>query len=411
VTADVAIVGGGPAGAVTATLLARAGHEVVVFERAPAWRWRACGVFTSPATITALRRIGIPEVDLARVARPIPAMRVETKRGTSFRLTYGGTGSLADSAVGIDRAELDPLLLEEAGRAGADVRADTAVTGVELARSGGARATGIAPGRLTVGGGHETVAARFVVGADGLRSIVARAAGVTHRSPLGSRLALTFHLPDPRGAEPHDARMVVIDDGYVGLAPVPGGRINVGIVLGRQWFEALRRDGGSATAKGIVEALPPDHAAPSGTDVLAWTVLDRVAGVAPLGHGVARRSGPGWLLVGDAAGFLDPFTGEGLHRAIVSAELAARTIDNVLAGREPEGLDAYDRAMRSAFATKDFVSRVVQAFLGSPRLFEYAGRRLADRPEVRETMGRVIGDLAPAVGVLHPRYLAALLRP
>ncbi|MEZ0239543.1 MAG: NAD(P)/FAD-dependent oxidoreductase [Chloroflexota bacterium] len=405
-----AIVGGGPAGAVTAALLARAGHEVVLFERAPAWRWRACGVFTSPATITALRRIGIAEVDLARVTRPIPAMRVETRRGTSFRLTYGGTGSLADSAVGIDRSGLDPLLLEEARRAGADVREGTSVTDVELAR-GGPRATAGGPARLTLGNDQEPVATRVVVGADGLRSIVARAAGVTHRSPLGPRVALTFHLPDAQGAEVHDARMVVIDDGYVGLAPVPGDRVNVGIVLGQPWFEALRREGGAAVARRIVEGLPLDVRAPSGSAELAWNVLDRVAGVAPLGHAVGRRSGPGWLVVGDAAGFLDPFTGEGLHRAIVSAELAARTIDDVLADREPQGLGAYDRAMRSAFGTKDFVSRIVQGFLGYPQVFEYAARRLAARPGVRERMGRVIGDLAPAAEALDPRYLAALLWP
>src|SRR5439155_13513692 len=127
--------------------------------------WRACGVFTSPATITALLRIGIADADLARVARPIPAMRVETRRGTSFRLTYGGTGLLADSAVGIDRGQLDPLLLEEARRAGADVRTDTPVTGVELERGGGPMATGIGPVRLTLGTEHEQVADRMDVGA------------------------------------------------------------------------------------------------------------------------------------------------------------------------------------------------------------------------------------------------------
>jgi flavin-dependent dehydrogenase len=411
VTADVAIVGGGPAGALTAMLLARAGHEVVLFERAPAWRWRACGVFTSPATITALRRIGIADADLQRVARPIPAMRVETRRGTTFRLTYDGTGSLADSAVGSDRSQLDPLLLEGARRAGAVVRTDAAVRAIELPRGGRPMAGSMGAGRLTLGQGNEIVAARIIVGADGLRSIVADAAGVTHRSPLGPRLALTFHVPDPRGDDSHDARMVVIDHGYVGLAPVPGGRINVGIVLGRRWFEALRREGGAALAKRIVESLPPDREAPEASGPLECAVLDRVAGVAPLGHAVARRSGQGWLLVGDAAGFLDPFTGEGLHRAIVSAELGARTIDEALAGRASDGLAGYDRAMRSAFATKDFVSRVVQGFLGSPRLFDYAGRRLADRREVRETMGRVIGDLAPATAALDPRYLVALLRP
>jgi flavin-dependent dehydrogenase len=126
---------------------------------------------------------------------------------------------------------------------------------------------------------------------------------------------------------------------------------------------------------------------------------------------VRRRAGPSWLLVGDAAGFLDPFTGEGLHRAIVSAELASEAIDAVLAGRPGARLGDYDRAMRARFGAKDVVSRLVQRFLARPALFEYAARRLAARERVRETMGLVIGDVAPAARALDPRYLAALLAP
>src|SRR3954449_12482431 len=127
---DVAVVGGGPAGALTAMLLARAGHQVTVLERAPRWRWRACGVFASPAGVAALRRLGIEESDLARVARPLKAMGVESAHGTRFRLTYGGTGALGDSAVGFARSTFDPWLLEMARAAGADVREGSNVEGV-----------------------------------------------------------------------------------------------------------------------------------------------------------------------------------------------------------------------------------------------------------------------------------------
>jgi menaquinone-9 beta-reductase len=401
--ADVAIVGGGPAGAITAMLLARAGHAVVLLERSPEWRWRACGVFTSPAAVTALRRVGLTDADLESVARAIPAMRVETRTGTAFRLTYGGTGALRDSAVGIGRGTVDALLLEMARTAGVDVRVGTHVERVELEPLLGEPS---ASQHLIVGDGRGEIAARIVVGADGLRSVVARAAGVDRRSPLGPRVGLTFHLPDPMGDAAHDARLVVIDDGYVGLAPVPGGRVNVGIVLGRSWSDELRRDGGAAIARGIVERLAPD-----GPTALEWAVQDSVAGVSPLGHRVVRRGGDGWILVGDAAGFLDPFTGEGLHRAIVSAELGAAAVGSSLADGNSRALFAYDRAMASAFGAKDRVSRIVQAFLGRPPVFDYAARRLASRPDLRETMGLVMGDLAPAGQALDPRYLAALLRP
>ena len=126
---------------------------------------------------------------------------------------------------------------------------------------------------------------------------------------------------------------------------------------------------------------------------------------------MTRRAGPGWFLVGDAAGFLDPFTGEGLHRALVSAELAAAAISAHERGRA-----ARLRRLRPGDAAPVRSPRTpcrgcVQAFLARPGLFEYAARRLAARPDRRATMGLVMGDLIPAGRALDPRFLAAVLAP
>ncbi len=353
---DVLVVGGGPAGAVTAAYLARAGYEILLLERAPTWRWRAGGVFASPAAVRELRRAGMDPATLARVARSIPAMRVESARETSFRLTYGAERTGA-TAVGFDRSALDPALLALAAAAGAEVRCGVAARRVEVPGDGG-RA------RVIVDG--ETLEARVVVGADGPRSMVAAAAGAVRSPALAHRVGLTWHLEDEPGDRPKDARMVVLDGGaYCGIAPVPGGRVNIGIVLsGRAWRDRLARDGAAATADRVLRAVP---ALPGETE--AWRTgraTDAVVGASPLGSRVSRRAGSGWLVVGDAAGFLDPFTGEGLHRAFVSGRMAAAAIDASLAGRASVGLLPYERAMRARFTSKDVVSRVVLLFLAHP---------------------------------------------
>lgn len=396
---EVAVVGGGLAGASLAARLARVGREVVVLERSPAWRWRAGGVFSSPAAVAALRRAGLDEPTLRAVARPIPAMRVETPAGTSFRLTYG-TEDGGDPAVGFDRSGLDPAMLELARAAGADVRVGVTVTGASL-DDGVLRLRG-------PDGQIGKLRASVIVGADGPRSLVAEAAGVARPVRMAPRVGLTYHLEDLEPAATRDARMRVFRDGYVGIAPVAGGRVNIGIVLGSTWRGVLARDGADAVARSIVNAVPPTP-----DDSAAWRSgrrCDAIAGAWPLGHRVTHRAGPGWLLVGDAAGFLDPFTGEGLHRAVVSAELAAAAIEARLAGRDG-AFEAYDRTMRRRFLAKDIVSWLVQGFLARPSLFEYAARRVASRPRVRATMGLVMGDLVPAGRALDPRFLAALLAP
>ena len=412
---EVTIVGGGPSGSALAAHLSALGRDVVVLERAPRWQWRAGGVFASPAAAEAVRRTGVGEQVVRAVARPIPAMRVETAGGTAFRLTYGADRGGAP-AVGFDRSRLDPELLDLARSRGADVRTGMTVIDVDLPT-----------GTLTIrspDGEISRMAASIVVGADGPRSIVARAAGVDRPVWLGPRVGLTYHLEDRDGAAFRDARMCVFRDGYVGIAPVPGDRVNIGIVLGDTWRRALSRDGAGAVARSIVEWIRPTPEDPA-----EWRFArrcDSIGGAWPLGHRVTRRagfagsgsnggaagrrSGVGWLLVGDAAGFLDPFTGEGLHRALVSAELAARAILAAEASRR-RAFEAYERAMYRRFLAKDAVSWLVQAFLARPAWFEYAARRVADRPAVRATMGLVMGDLVPAGRALDPRYLAALLAP
>jgi flavin-dependent dehydrogenase len=400
---DIAIVGGGLAGCALAIALARAGVEVVVLERQPAWRWRAGGVFSSPVTMDALRRVGLSEATLARVARPIPAMRLETPGGAVARLTYGAEAG-GPPAVGFDRSALDPELEALAREAGAAVRHGVTVETVDLDDGRPVLRTRTPEGTGTIG-------CRIAVGADGAHSVVARAAGVARPSRLPERVGLSYHLADPRPDAPTDARLRVFDGGYIGIAPVPGRRVNIGIVLGPAWRDRLARDGASATAGAIVAAVPA-----TGEDPGTWRDGDRcdpVAGAAPLGGRVTRRAGPGWWLVGDAVGFLDPFTGEGLHRALVSTELAAAAIRAALdqPERAAAAAAAYDRAMQRRFAAKDALSWLVQAFLARPASFEYAARRLATRPDVRATMGLVMGDLVPATRGLDPRFLASLLAP
>jgi len=131
-----------------------------------------------------------------------------------------------------------------------------------------------------------------------------------------------------------------------------------------------------------------------------------IRGAAPIGHRVAAAAGPGWLLVGDAAGFVDPFTGEGIHRAFRSARAAA---DAIL--HEGDVAAAYRSERRRAFAAKSALSWMIQGFLAAPPLLEHAVARLSTRPAVALRLGSALGDCRPATDALAPRALFEVLGP
>ena len=136
-------------------------------------------------------------------------------------------------------------------------------------------------------------------------------------------------------------------------------------------------------------------------------------GVGPIGSRVSRVSTAGAMLVGDAAGFFDPFTGEGIYRALRGAELVAEVgLDALEAGDVSSArLARYDSLRNKAFTRKQAVTALVQLFVQFPPLMEYALPRLMRRPEPLGALGSVLGDCRDAREFLNVPTLWSALHP
>ena len=389
--ADVIVVGAGPAGAATAAVLAAEGRDVLVLDKMAFPREKACAEYLSPGVSDALQRLGALELVRERPLASPPGIAI-TRRGESFLVSYEG----GRTALGVARPLLDGVLLERARDAGARTRERAQVLGVVVEDG---RAVGV---RVRSDGRDELLRARLVVGADGLRSTVARSLGLDAPSRWPRRLGLVARYRVESGFGPF-AEMHVGDHAYCGLAPVGDDVVTVALVV------PLRaKPAGEATTAFFerqLAAVPRVEAALRGGERIT-----PIRGAAPLARRVRRVGGRGYLLVGDAAGFLDPFTGEGVYRALRGAELAAEAAERALGRRDavPVG---YERARRATFADKEHVCLLIQAFLASGRLFEYGLRRLRERPPAARVLCRALGDYGPARPALNSAYLFSLLRP
>ena len=395
---EVVVVGGGPAGSATAALLAGAGRDVVLVDRAHFPRPKPCAEYLSPGAVAILARLDVPTRLAPGVGCRLRGMELRSPGGARFLIEYRDGARMVES-LAVPRADLDAALLEVARARGARVVEGFRVTDLVMADG---RLHGIT-GR-DGSGRTDTMRARLVVGADGVHSVVARTLGLRRARRWPRRLGLVTHLAGV--SWPRDyGEMHVGRNGYVGVAPVADDLVSVGLVRPLPCAPLGPPD--AALASALAEY--PELAA----RLSAGRPVDAVRGVGPLAHGVRACAGPGYALVGDAAGLLDPFTGEGVFRALRGAEILADSANRVLAasGGTVNLGGSYEPARRAAFRPKERLTALIQLFVHVPVLMDYAVERLRRRPQVAAQLGSVLGDLAPAEKSLRPAFLWSVLRP
>jgi flavin-dependent dehydrogenase len=365
---DVAVIGGGPAGAAAAAELAGRGLAVVLLERDAGAPNRLCGEFLSPDGVASLEALG--GSDILRGAAAPAVARWSVAAGEREV-----AGRFAAAGAGISRRRLDPGLRAVAARRGADVREGCRVTAVEPG-DGGRRVVRLA--------GGDALDARAVIGATG-RS--ARVPGL-REPPAGAgrppgHVALKAHFG---GRNDGAVRVFALRDLYVGVSPVDGGAVNVCFLARRAAFE---RAGRSADALLAAEAVRnPRFRA-------AWSGLARAepwVSAAGMDWGRRAPAGPAGPLAGDAAAQIAPFLGEGMSMAMESGRLAARWTAASLAGpgapAAPDCARAYAREWRRRFGGRLRTGRALHGLLLRPRAAAVAVRALALLPGAADRIVR-----------------------
>jgi len=333
---DVAIIGGGPAGSTAATLLAKAGRRVVVFEREKFPRFHI-GESLLPSSVGTFDRLGIRE-KLDRTFLPKYGGEITAACGTRGVKFYfkDGFRSQRDRAYQVTRSEFDKVLLDHSRENGAEVHEETEIERLEFSDQHVDLHWRDARRRVPIIMRHDSawpsnaegrVRARYLLDCSGRQTILGSLFDLKQTYDHLQKFSVFAHYEDVDRLPGKDAtliRMVRGLDRWFWLIPLTETRTSVGVVMDTATFRAERLSPEAALEKFIAEQpLMVER-------MKSAKLVSPVYSAGDYSYRNRQLTGNRWLLVGDAAGFIDPVFSSGVFLAIMSAEQAADTLDEVL---------------------------------------------------------------------------------
>ena len=402
------MVGGGPAGAATGYWLAKAGHDVVVVERKDMPREKTCGDGLTPRAVHQLEDMGLG-ADLTRFHK-YTGLRA-CAHGISLELEWPEHPVFPSYGYVVRRRDLDLMVATHASSAGAQLR-----TGAEAIRP--IVDDGLVRGAVIkdkASGATTEVRARYVVVADGANSRFGRALGASRNRSFPQGMAIRGYYESPLHAEPWIESALDVRDrngaslpGYGWIFPVGDGTINVGIGL----LSTFRDWKNVNTSKLMDEfaATAPDYwgITPAGSTGAP------TGGRLPMGGSVTPNVGPTWVLVGDAAGTINPFNGEGIDYAYETGRMAAGLLDEALQTGDGMALQRYPSLLEDEYGLYFKVARLFAHVIGNPPLLNQLTRVGMQSRSLMEWVLRIMANLLrpDEIGPAEAAYkaIAAIVR-
>ncbi len=339
---------------------------------------KVCGEYLCPQGVELLEQLGLYR--LAR-GRPLVGMRIVTPKGRVLTPSFPSRAGRPSFGLALNRQHFERELLELATRAGVGVLPGRRLREVKRVND---------RWELRVDGPHgvELHRPQLLVGADGRRSAVARALG-PRQDVSCERVALHGHFHYAEGTADRGEMHLLHDGAYIGVDPTGEHEVNVSLVCAAARVRAL---GG---ARGALEhhlAAAGDYHARYG----AFPHSSAVKAVSPVSHRVKASIAEGAALVGDAAGFVHPLTGEGIFYALWGARALAEALSTVRTS-DTAALDGalrrYAQARRAVVEPKWRLHHGFQWLLDRPRLIEHTSRFLAKRPRRADAFLGIIGNI------------------